>query len=84
MNNFIKIAAAFTLVGLCTACTSSAGPFVTNVSSDGHGNLIVEKCMVELQRQISTVQNSNCTTTPIALGLGQPSGPAARLYTPSQ
>jgi len=65
---FALIVTALVLAG----CTSSAGPFVTNVSSDGHGNLIVEKCMIQLQRQISTVENSDCTTTPIALGLNAP------------
>ncbi len=55
-------------VAILAGCTSQAGPFVTNISSDGQGNLVVEKCMVELQRQISTVQNTNCTNTTIALG----------------
>lgn len=63
-----KVVLAIAAIGIA-GCTSRAGPFVTNVSSDGHGNLIVEKCMVELQRQINTVQNTDCTTTPIALGI---------------
>lgn len=62
-----KVALAVVAIGIA-GCTSRAGPFVTNVSSDGRGNLVVEKCMVELQRQISTVQNTDCTTTSIALG----------------
>jgi hypothetical protein len=54
---------------ILAGCTSQAGPFVTNISSDGHGNLIVEKCMMELQRQINTVENSNCNDTTISLGI---------------
>lgn len=56
------------VVATLAGCTSKAGPFVTSVSSDGRGNLIVEKCMVSLQRQLSTVQNEDCTTHAIALG----------------
>jgi len=33
------------LIPLLAGC-STAGPFVTNVSSDGQGNLIIEKSMV--------------------------------------
>ena len=64
----VKVASAIVLIGVA-GCTSRAGPFVTNVSSDGRGNLVIEKCMVELQRQISTVQNTDCTATAIALGM---------------
>lgn len=63
-KKLLSIGAIIILAG----CTSQAGPFVTNISSDGQGNLVVEKCMVELQRQISTVQNSGCSNTTISLG----------------
>jgi type IV secretion system protein VirB7 len=50
-----------------TSCTSKAGPFVTNISSDGRGGLVVEKCMMQLNRQITTVENSDCTHAVIYL-----------------
>ena len=49
------------------ACNSKAGPFITNISSDGKGGLTVEKCMVNLNRMITTVESSDCTNTSIAL-----------------
>ena len=49
------------------ACSSKAGPFVTSISSDGKGGLVVEKCMVNLNRMITTVESSDCTNTSIAL-----------------
>ena len=48
-------------------CTSKAGPFVTAISSDGAGGLVVEKCMVSLNRQINTMENADCTNTNIKL-----------------
>lgn len=48
-------------------CVSEAGPFVTDISSDGRGGIVVQKCMVKLQRQINTVEASNCTSTDITL-----------------
>lgn len=55
--------AAIVMVG----CSSKAGPFVTNISSDGRGGLVVEKCMVRLDRTINTVESSDCTNTTLAL-----------------
>jgi hypothetical protein len=59
------------LVACCslTSCTSKAGPFVTNISSDGAGGIVVEKCMVSLQRQINTMENSDCTNSNIKLNV---------------
>jgi len=68
MNRVKKLLSVSALI-ILAGCTSQAGPFVTNLSSDGQGNLVVEKCMVELQRQISTVQNTNCSNTTISLGV---------------
>lgn len=51
-----------------SGCASKAGPFVTNISSDGRGGLIVEKCMVRLDRALNTVENAECTHTQITLG----------------
>ena len=55
------------LVFAMFGCASQAGPFVTNISSDGRGGLTVEKCMVRLDRMINTVESSNCTNTLINL-----------------
>ena len=54
-----------------SGCASQAGPFVTNISSDGRGGLTVEKCMVRLDRMINTVEASSCTNTPITLTNGR-------------
>lgn len=56
--------AAFAL--LATGCTT-AGPFVTSISSDGRGGLIVEKSMVKYNSFMGTVSNENTTTTTIKL-----------------
>jgi type IV secretion system protein VirB7 len=50
-----------------TGCSSKAGPFVTNISSDGEGGIVVEKCMVRLDRMINTVESADCTNTSIRL-----------------
>jgi len=50
------------------SCVSKAGPFVTGVSSDGKGGLVIEKCMVRLDRFLTTVENSDCIATAIQLG----------------
>lgn len=46
---------------LLQGCTS-AGPFVTNISSDGNGGLQIEKCMVHMNAFMGTVSNDQCTT----------------------
>lgn len=51
---------------LATGCTT-AGPFVTSISSDGNGNLIIEKSMVKMNSFMGTVSNVNTTTTTIRL-----------------
>jgi len=63
MHKVLVVLLAFTAVG----CTSQAGPFVTNISSDGRGGLTVEKCMMLLNRNLNTVENSQCTNTNITL-----------------
>lgn len=50
-----------------TGCSSKAGPFVSNISSDGEGGVVVEKCMVRLDRMINTVETADCTNTSIKL-----------------
>ena len=51
---------------LASGCTT-AGPFVTSISSDGRGNLIVEKSMVKMNAFMGTVSTEGTTTTTIKL-----------------
>lgn len=62
-----KILLILVIVAL-SACTN-AGPFVTNISSDGNNGLILEKCQVHMNAFMGTVSNDNCTTTNIYLNL---------------
>lgn len=63
----MRVAYIVVAVAALAGCASQAGPFVTNISSDGKGGIVVEKCMVRLDRMINTVESANCTNTPIAL-----------------
>lgn len=58
-NLLAVVIAIFAISG----CSSKAGPFVTSISSDGRGGLIVEKCMAKFDPWMSTVNNDNCTST---------------------
>ena len=50
------------------ACScSTAGPFITNISSDGKGNLVIEKSMVRMNAFTGTVSNTEPTTSTIRL-----------------
>ena len=49
-----------------TACTT-AGPYVTNISSDGKGGLSIEKCVVYLNGFTVTVSTGECTSQHIQL-----------------
>ena len=49
-----------------TACTT-AGPYVTNISSDGKGGLNIEKCGVKMNAFLGTVSTSECTSQHIQL-----------------
>ena len=44
-----------------TACTN-AGPYVTNISSDGKGGLYIEKCGVYMNGFTVTVSTGECTS----------------------
>ena len=44
---------------------STAGPFVTNVSSAGPGKLLIEKCQVELNAFVGYITNKDCTSNTI-------------------
>jgi hypothetical protein len=53
------------VIALMSGCASTAGPFITNLSSDGNGNLEVERCMVRLDRMINTGDNAECRSSTI-------------------
>ena len=54
------------LVMSLTACTT-AGPYVTNISSDGKGGLNIEKCGVYMNGFTGTVSTGECTSQHIQL-----------------
>ena len=57
------------LIILLAGC-STAGPFVTSISSDGRGNLVVEKDSVEFNGWLGVVGNKGQpTTSTINLGV---------------
>ena len=51
---------------LLQACTT-AGPFVSNLSSDGNGGLNIEKCSVKMNAFMGTVSNANCSSQHISI-----------------
>lgn len=52
-----------------TGCTT-AGPFVTNISSDGTGGMNVDKCSVQMNAFMGTVSNKDCTTQHVRMSQG--------------
>lgn len=58
---------ALALLALTSVSCTTAGPFVTSISSDGQGGLIVEKSMVKYNSFMGTVSNENTTTTTVRL-----------------
>ena len=56
---------SITLIILFLSACTNAGPFVTNISSDGNRGLIIEKCQVHMNALMGTVSNDNCTSTSI-------------------
>lgn len=64
MNRNTLLLAA-TSLALC-ACTT-AGPYVTNISSDGNYGLTVEKCSVHMNAFMGTVSTGDCTSQNIKL-----------------
>ena len=63
-----KVIMSMVLAISLTACTT-AGPYVTNISSDGNGGLNIEKCGVKMNAFMGTVSTSACTAQNIKLGL---------------
>lgn len=55
---------AITLV--LAGCTT-AGPYVTNISSDGAGGLNIEKCSVQFNAFMGTVSNHECNAQRITV-----------------
>jgi type IV secretion system protein VirB7 len=62
----LKIGVILGIFAFLTGC-SSAGPYVTNVSSDGNNGLNVEKCSVEFNSFTGTISNTNCSSQHIKL-----------------
>lgn len=54
------------LLAALAGCTT-AGPYVTNISSDGRNGLNIEKCAVKLNAFMGTVSTTECTTQNLRL-----------------
>jgi hypothetical protein len=50
---------------LVVAGCSTAGPFITNISSDGKGSLVVEKAMIQYNGFTGTVSTKDHTSSTI-------------------
>jgi type IV secretion system protein VirB7 len=61
-----KIITAFLVSCLLAGCTT-AGPYVTNISSDGAYGLNIEKCKVELNAFLGVVNTGDCTSSSLKL-----------------
>ena len=66
-----KIITAFFVSYLLNGCTT-AGPYVTNISSDGAYGLNIEKCKVEFNAFMGVVNTGDCTSS--SLKLTNPNG----------
>lgn len=54
------------LVSVLVGC-STAGPYITSISSDGRNGLNIEKCSVQMNAFMGTVSNTDCTTQNVQL-----------------
>ena len=61
-----KILSAFIISCLLAGCTS-AGPYVTNISSDGANGLNIERCKVELNAFLGVVSTGDCSSSSLRL-----------------
>jgi len=61
-----KLSIAVLLLVSLAGCTT-AGPYVTNISSDGNNGLNIEKCAVQFNSFTGTVSNTNCTSQAVKL-----------------
>lgn len=65
---------AFLTVAI-TGCTTQAGPFVTNISSDGKGNIMVEKNTVIVNGFTGTVSSGDHPTQEVIKVVPAPAQP---------
>lgn len=67
------LATSLTVLGaLGAGCTSTAGPFVTHISSAGPGLLRVEKCDVVFSKWSSSISTTDCTEEMVPVQPGDP------------
>lgn len=63
--------AKFSLIAIVTivlsGCMSRTGPYVTSISSDGRGGLVVDKCMVALNKWWGTMETDACSSSYVML-----------------
>jgi hypothetical protein len=62
-------------VAALTSCSSTAGPFVTNISSDGKGDLLVERSMVHVNGFTGMISTEGNPTTQVVKVLPEPQQP---------
>ena len=67
MKKMIIKISLLSIIGIIISGCTSAGPFVTNISSDGQGNLLIEKTYVKLNSFTGTISNEGGTTTRVRL-----------------
>ena len=75
MNKIIRIAgiALTAAVAITVAgCTTEAGPFVTNISSDGKGNILVQKNTVLVNGFTGTVSSGQNPTQEVIRVVPEP------------
>lgn len=63
-----RTAIALALALLAPGCVSKAGPYVTDVSADGRGNIHVTKCDVEFNKFFDTVNEGDCHQSTVHVG----------------
>lgn len=68
MPRYMFLALLAASLGACT----TAGPYVTNISSDGNYGLTVEKCSVHMNAFMGTVSTGDCTSQNLKLQPGHP------------
>ena len=53
------------LMGMSLGACTQAGPFVTNISRTKNGDIVVEKCQVQLNAFMGVISTENCTNQTI-------------------
>lgn len=64
MKSSIVFTGVISMLFFISGC-SSAGPFVSSISSDGKGNIIIEKQKVEYNMLLGTVSTEDLSTQTI-------------------